>query len=247
MSSASSWAPPGACGATCSLGASRRERASAFFKGRSRATLKIHSEIHSRGYAFSFRVSWVPSALGTDETEAGWGGCGFIAVYDITKWDLVCPYLCTAVCAVRRSRGESPADHSTSQNERVLCPPRRRKNKQRPRKYVVRILRHRGPLLPSEWRTRNTSPATRDCAMQQCKFCYDSVRPGSVHCGRSADGSDLTGGGGHPCASPLSGVREERAVRVKVRTHRLGRLRGEGAGTQSLLCIDGFVQVQIAL
>ena len=38
-----------ACGATCSLGASRRERASAFFKGRSRATLKIHSEIHSRG------------------------------------------------------------------------------------------------------------------------------------------------------------------------------------------------------
>ena len=49
LSSASSWAPPGACGATCSLGASRRERASAFFKGRARATLKIHSEIHSRG------------------------------------------------------------------------------------------------------------------------------------------------------------------------------------------------------
>jgi len=59
LSSASSWAPPGACGATCSLGASRRERASAFFKGRSRATLKIHSEIHSRGvhvFLFGFGV-----------------------------------------------------------------------------------------------------------------------------------------------------------------------------------------------
>ena len=31
------------------------------------------------GYTFSFRVSWVRSVLGTDETEAGWGGCGFIA------------------------------------------------------------------------------------------------------------------------------------------------------------------------
>ena len=31
------------------------------------------------GYTFSFRVSWVPSALGADETEAGWPRGGFIA------------------------------------------------------------------------------------------------------------------------------------------------------------------------
>ena len=63
LSSASSWAPPGACGATCSLGASRRERASAFFKGRSRATLKIHSEIHSRGVHVFYSGSGRKSTL----------------------------------------------------------------------------------------------------------------------------------------------------------------------------------------
>ena len=40
-----------------------------------RATLQIHSIMCT----FSFRVSWVPSALGTDETEAGWPRGGFTA------------------------------------------------------------------------------------------------------------------------------------------------------------------------
>lgn len=112
--------------------------------------------------------------------------------------------------------------------------------------YVVRILRHRGPVLP---RQRVEDEKHEPGNVRLC----NSASSVMVQFDRAlcivalADGSDLTGGGGHPCASPLSGVREERAVRVKVRTHRLGRLRGEGAGSQSLRCIDGFVQVQIAL
>ena len=112
--------------------------------------------------------------------------------------------------------------------------------------FVIRILRHRGPVLP---RQRVEDEKHEPGNVRLC----NSASSVMVQFDRAlcivalADGSDLTGGGGHPCASPLSGVREERAVRVKVRTHRLGRLRGEGAGSQSLRCIDGFVQVQIAL
>lgn len=92
---------------------------------------------------------------------------------------------CTAVCAVRRPRGESPADQSASQNETcVLCPPRPYANvkKQRPRMFVIRILRHRGPVLPSQ-RVEDETRARQRETVQQCKFSYGSVRPGSVHCG----------------------------------------------------------------